>query len=192
MGGGTQGCGAAHLDGAAVQPAFRCRASLCGQTQARSFTFLLPACAHLRCGREGQAGLLPSPAAPPRGGSSAAPSPHSSCRVLETAGPSGLGETRSGSFTSDLQLGLALLGAILVDGLAGVEASVCALRCQDVQREEPPCPLRLLCMVPAAILHWLPVPQPARDTGRTAWSRLALHVQPGRPQRTPLFHPQPC
>lgn len=142
--------------------------------------------------RERAGWLVPFSRSTAKGGSAVGPSPHSSCRALEPAGPSGLGGTRSGSFTSDFQLGLALLGAVLVDGLAGVEAGVGALHRQDVQHEEPPRPLCLLRVVPAAILHWLPVPQPARDTGRAAWSHLALHAQPGCPQKSPLLHPQSC
>lgn len=165
--GGTQGRGAAHLDGAAGQPAFCCRASLCGQPQARSSTFLLPACARLRCSREGQAGSSPSSAALQRGVCSG---PFPTQLMQEPAGPLGPRRTHSGSFTSDLQLGLALLGAVLVDSLAGVEAGVGALRRQDVQCEEPSCPLCLLRVMPAAVLHGLPVPQPARDTGRAARS----------------------
>lgn len=120
-----------------------------------------------------------------QGGGLQWPLPHSSCRALEPAGPSGSWVTYLGSFTSDLQLGLALLGAILVDGLAGVEASVSVLRCQDVQCEESPHSLCLLRMVPAAILHWLPVSQPAPDRSRAAWSYLTLHTQPGCPQKNP-------
>lgn len=111
--------------------------------------------------------------------------PHSSCRALEPAGLSGSWVTYSGSFTSDLQLGFALLGAILIDGLAGVEAGVSVLCRQDVQCEETPHSLCLLCVVPAAILHWLPVSQPAPDRGRASWSHLALHTQPGCPQKKP-------
>lgn len=144
----------------------------------------------LRRGRVGW--LVPFSRSIAKGGSAVAPSPHSSCRALEPAGPLGPEGTRSGSFTSDLQLGLALLGAVLIDSLAGVEAGVGALRRQDVQREEPPRRLRLLRVVPAAVLHRLPVPQPARDMDRATWSCLALHAQPGCVQTIPLLHPQPC
>lgn len=192
LAGGTQGHGVTHLDGAAGQPAFCCRASLCGQPQARSSTFLLPACACLCCGREGHVGSSPSPAALPRRGLQQ-PLPHTAhAGHWSQLAPRGQRGMRPGIFTSDLQLGLALLGAVLIDSLAGVEAGVSALRRQDVQREEPPHPLRLLRVMPAAILHRLPVPQPARDTGRAAPSHLALHAHPVCLQKTPLLHLQSC
>ena len=180
LGGRTQGRGTAHLDRAAGQPAFCCRARLRRQPQPRSSASIPPACACRRCGREGQAASAPSPVASPRRGPQQ-PLPHTAHagHWSQPAPP------RLGSFTSDLQLGLALFGAVLVDSLAGVEAGVSTLRRQDVQREEPPCPLRLLRVVPAAVLHRLPVPQPVQDTGRLAWSHLAPHAQPGCPQKPP-------
>lgn len=52
----------------ARQTAFCCRASLCGQPQARSFTFLFPACA-----TTGGADLSPSYVTPPSGGPAVVP-----------------------------------------------------------------------------------------------------------------------
>lgn len=64
--------------------------------------------------------------------------------------------------TSDLQAGLTLPSAILVDGLAGVEASIAPLGSQDPQAAEPT--LRLLGEAPLVWAHGLTISQPVNET----------------------------
>lgn len=172
------GARAAHVDGTARQlPSAAGPPS--GTGPGIQLHWAVPRLHHHRVGW-----LVPFSCHTTKGASAAAPSPQL-MQGTRASWPLRFLVTHSGSFTSDLQLGLALLGAILVDGLAGVEAGVSVLCCQDVQREESPHSLRLLCVVPAAVLDGLPVPQPAPDRGTAPWSHLALHTQPGCPQKTP-------